>query len=364
MADDSAAPSGDTWTTIESDPGVFTELIASMGVSGCQVDELWSLDVESLEALAPVYGLIFLFKWRKEESAPPPVQMDTDDANPSSSSDVFFANQVINNACATQAILSILLNRSDTLDLGQELGTLREFTKEFPPDLKGLAIGNSESIRHAHNSFARPEPFISDGTRSAREDDDLFHFISYVPVNGTLYELDGLKEGPIPLARNVTEKTWLAEVCPHIQKRIQASAAGEIRFNLMAVVQNRLDALANQVAEARAEYRGLSERLQVVVDESSPLLIDDVGGTAAAPSSSASTFEGDDDAARTALEQCTTRLGDLLEMRRAEVEKRDAWREENIRRRHNYVPFLFNFLKILAEKKQLKSLIDKARQTR
>ena len=63
---------------------------------------------------------------------------------------------------------------------------------------------------------------------------DVFHFVSFLPSNGKLYELDGLKRGPICLG-DAGESDWLALVRPVIQQRIDAYSTREVRFNLMAV---------------------------------------------------------------------------------------------------------------------------------
>jgi len=68
---------------------------------------------------------------------------------------------------------------------------------------KGWAIGNTPELARAHNSHATPQAARpksenkTPGITTGRFTGEAFHFVSYVPINGRLFELDGLKPNPI-----------------------------------------------------------------------------------------------------------------------------------------------------------------------
>lgn len=290
------------WCLIESDPGVFSELIKDFGCTGLQVEELWSLDECAFNDLKPVHGLIFLFKWKNES------EQDQQGKVVYGETDIFFAKQVINNACATQAIISVLLNIESTdISLGETLTQFREFTSSFDPALKGMSLTNADRLREVHNSFARQNMFEFD-SKSAEKDDDVYHFVAFVPFKDRVYELDGLKPGPIDHGPFTDD--WLTVVRPLLQARVARHAATEITFNLMAVVGDKLMALDRELRTA----------------------------------------EGD------------MLIADIKNKMRIEEEKRANYKIENIRRKHNYIPLIMEMLKILSEKGMLLPLTEKAKE--
>ena len=219
----------DGWCTIESDPGVFTELIEDLGVRGLEVQEIVGLDESTLSSLGEVYGLIFLFKYRSKPASEHAL------SSALSNSNIYFAHQVVNNACATQAILAVILNLpSDTVSVGNTLSEFKEFSKDLDPESRGIAIGNCERIRTAHNSF-RPNVSLEIGHENEKEG-DAFHFVSYIWFDGKVWELDGLQDAPVFVGECPDREGWLSVAVPAIQARMTDT---DIRFNLLALIQDR-----------------------------------------------------------------------------------------------------------------------------
>lgn len=308
--------SAGNWSLIESDPGVFTELIRQFGVKGIEVEEIWCLDKEDFEQLQPIHGLIFLFKWVPDNEPLGSVVQDN------RLDKIYFAKQVTNNACATQAVINLLMNcKHPDLVLGQTLSALREFSLSFDPQMKGLTLSNSELIRTVHNSFARQTLFEYD-SKAASKDDDVFHFVGFIPIDGRLYELDGLKGGPIDHGAIPADKNWTDVFRDVIKSRIEKYNEGEIHFSLMALVTDRKMMFEKQIADIskEAEESGMET-----------------------------------DAQKNEI----ARLQILIE---AENNKNKMYQAEIARRKHNYMAFIVELLKILAKEGKLMPLYEKAKE--
>jgi ubiquitin carboxyl-terminal hydrolase L5 len=395
--DDLATGLSDDWCLIESDPAVFTELIESFGcVNTIEFMELYSIDsdssiVESLQLLPQLplslvdvssafgplgtnldellelscYGLIFLFEYKsavqKQHGESATTTADaTDSANTESlgnddssvSPHIFFAQQITTNACATQAVLSVIMNaiHEGTLSLhqiGDMLSEFYQFTHDLPPYYKGMAINSSEVLRNAHNSFtATNDTFLSMSERKERntsEKGEAFHFVAYVPVNGIVYELDGLQNQPIIVGTigdaAMPEQTevddmeipipkkylWLSIARRAIQERMQmiGADAGAVKFNLMAVTGDR-----------RAALRSLTEQCH-------------------------SLLTSGDDSHQTVLQLLLSTAAEELHVQDT---KRMQYKLENQRRKHNYLGLIMQLLKELARMNKLRPSIDAAKE--
>ncbi|PBK81641.1 cysteine proteinase [Armillaria gallica] len=144
------------------------------------------------------------------------------------------ANQLNDNACASQAILNILLNCSN-IDIGTELSEFKEYTREMSPktlQMKGLAISDS-SLLHEGN-------------------EETYHFISYVPAYGKLWELDGLKSGPLEVGDVTATTEWIDVVQPALRMKMRKYGSGgdggghDIRFSLLPIVDDAYEKANNK----------------------------------------------------------------------------------------------------------------------
>ena len=284
----------ENWCTIESDPGVFTELIADFGVKDIEVQEVYTLEQEIEEC----YGLIFLFKYESNAVT----NTNGTCIDPMMLPDLWFAKQIVTNACATQAILSVLFNNENII-LGNVLENFKTIVSTFDSEMKGISIGNSNEIRQAHNSFAKPELFVGEQEkRIAKDGDDVYHFVAYIPQNGVIYELDGLKLGPIVHGTYNNINEWTSIIKSVIENRMQNMST---HFNLLSVQKSKLIKLRKELEETID-----INKQNIISNEISnhQLLI-------------------------------------------------ESQKKENVRRRYNYLPFILVLLKELASKNKLLKLM-------
>ncbi|KAL7790334.1 hypothetical protein V8C37DRAFT_384774 [Trichoderma ceciliae] len=268
------------WIELESEPAFFNIILQDLGVKDVKVQELFSIDQSWLDTLPkPVYGLIFLFQYTPD--------VDEGEGEDETGS-LWFANQTTSNACATFALLNIVMNAPD-VELGDQLREFKLATRNLNTVLRGHEVSNNKFMRSIHNSFTRRmdhlnadlwlENAVSDTrskrsktgsrpskktSRKKRADDSYgFHFIAYVPVDGHVWELDGLRSKPHRIGPIESDETcWTNIARPQIESRILQYEESQLSFNLLALCHSPLALQSRSIAEAVACVRHLQEHMK------------------------------------------------------------------------------------------------------
>ncbi|KAL1983079.1 hypothetical protein VTN96DRAFT_492 [Rasamsonia emersonii] len=260
-----------TWNgfcEIESEPALFNVMLREFGVKGIKVQEVVSLDDGMMSLLPkPVYGLIFLFRWRED---------DPGKQEASCPDGIWFANQTASNACASVALLNIV-NNIEGIELGENLKNFKDFTTPFTPALRGDAIANFEFIKRIHNSFARTMDMLNSDLQlrneamtrrslsaKGQQDDNTseagFHFIAFVPVMGRVWKFDGLERQPQGLGP-CSGDDWLELVKPELLARMTEYEEDQIEFSILSLVRDPIIERIGELALNVKRLRKLSERL-------------------------------------------------------------------------------------------------------
>ena len=139
--------------------------------------------------------------------------------------------------------------------------------------------------------------------------------------------MDGLKPGPILLGESGSD--WLSVAKPAIEERMNRYASSESTFALLSICPKRSTLLETEISN-------LKERLNEL-----------------------SVIEDDEDV-KEAAGELQTRLEELKSKLEHELSVNERQRQENIRRRHNYFPFIMSLLKHLSKKNLLEPMVDNA----
>lgn len=221
------------WLPLESNPAVMNKFISGLGVPDAfQCTDVYGLDDELLAMVPqPVLSLILLHPLGEKEEEFKKQQEEKLEADGQElSENLYFMQQFVGNACGTVALIHAIANNIEKIGLKE--GPLKDFvekTSSMDPEKRGQALEEDEGISKAHEESAQ-EGQTEAPDRDAKLD---MHFVAFVEVDGTLYELDGRKKFPINHGAT-TPETLLkdsAEACREFIKR----EPDEARFALVAL---------------------------------------------------------------------------------------------------------------------------------
>ncbi|KAJ3843132.1 ubiquitin carboxyl-terminal hydrolase, family 1 [Lentinula raphanica] len=230
---------------LESNPEVFTELIHTLGVSSSlSFQDVYSLDDPDLLSLVPrpVLGLVLTFpamedydKVLDEDKKNRPNYTGSGENEP-----VIWFEQTIGNACGLYALLHCICNGPARQYLKPDSTMSNLLTKCVPLDPleRALALEASEEVEYAHAHAGKSGYTAAPDPRDNVE----HHYVAFVTSDkqtGEVYEMDGMKQGPLKTEVTLKEEEDLLSEAGQklIKKFIEREQGRSIGFSLMALVK-------------------------------------------------------------------------------------------------------------------------------
>ena len=220
------------------------------------------------------------------------------------------------------------------------------------PENKGRAIGNYPHLARTHDNHAKPNRLkpLAKGQMvvSSASTQDTFHYSSFVPIGGRLYEMDGLKPYPVDHGQWTQIEGWTTLFQDIIQRRLNQSK--DICFNLMAVVRDPMQDLVRTVERHQQEQR-LS--LTALARLTPP---DDLVQSLTAKLVRAEPIPKEHATVAAAIQNVLEARSHLEASRKelsCEQEVRQGYLLDHARRTHDYNPAIQEFIKALARHGQL-----------
>ncbi|KAB5572442.1 hypothetical protein GE09DRAFT_955653 [Coniochaeta sp. 2T2.1] len=199
----SADPASDSpaFIPLEANPELMTSLLHTLGLSpALQIHDVYSLTDADLLAFIPRPALALLLVFPVSAAYESHRLSEDSLAEPYSGSGnqepVLWFRQTIRNACGMMGLLHASANgpARGFVTEGSELDRLIKDAEPLDPEARSKLLEKSKGLANAHKEVAVKGDTVAP---EATDDVDL-HYVCFVKTeDGTLWELDGRRKGPI-----------------------------------------------------------------------------------------------------------------------------------------------------------------------
>lgn len=211
------------WIPLESNPDMLTAFARRIGLETTDLvfSDCVSVDPELLFMVPrPCRALIFLFPCANMYRA----QGERVSAHPVSDK-VYFMKQLVSNACGSIAVIHSLLNAREHLQIKEDSFLWKFFkaSESMTPEERGRHLGVAGNELKQVSEAVATDVTLSQTAAPAATDSVEAHFICFCPVDGHLYEFDGIRGSPLNHGE-VTEEDFVEKASQVIREQFFSHA--------------------------------------------------------------------------------------------------------------------------------------------